>query len=52
MSKGFLGSLICSSRLIECSIAFQPLTMTDIVFGIFSVEKDFDILNHLVLAAK
>ena len=26
--------------------------MTDIVFGIFNVEKDFDILTHLVLAAK
>ena len=26
--------------------------MTDIVFAIFYMENDFDILNHLVLAAK
>ena len=38
--------------LIECSISLQPLTLTDTVFGIFNVEKDFDILNHLVLVAK
>ena len=42
----------CCSWLIECSISLQPLTLTDIVFGIFNVVNDFDILNHLVLAAK
>ena len=48
----FFWEAFCS-WLIECSIAFQPLTMTDIIFsGIFNVEKDFDILNHLVFAAK
>ena len=47
----FFWEAFCS-WLIECSIALQPLTLTDIVFGIFNVEKDFDILNHLVLAAK
>jgi len=47
----FFSEAFCS-WLIECSIAFQTLTMTDIVFGIFNVEKDFDILYHLVLGAK
>jgi len=47
----FFWEAFCS-WLIECSISLQPLTLTDIVFGIFNVEKDFDILNHLVLAAK
>ena len=47
----FFWEAFCS-WLIECSISFQPLTLRDIVFGIFNVEKDFNILNHLVLAAK
>ena len=46
----FFWEAFCS-WLIECSIALQPLTHY-IVFGIFNVEKDFDILNHVVLAAK
>ena len=47
----FFWEAFCS-LLIECSIAFQSSTMMDIVFWIFNVEKDFDILNHLALAAK
>jgi len=47
----FFWEAFCS-WLIECSISLQPLTLTDIVFGIFNVEKDFDILIHLVLVAK
>ena len=42
----FFWEAFCS-WLIECSISLQPLTLTDIVFGIFNVEKDFNILNHL-----
>ena len=41
-----------SSWLSNCKIKIQPFTIIDILFGVFNIGDDFNILNHLILTAK
>ena len=38
--------------LRECNFKHPSFTLTDIFFGVFNVEEDFIILNHVILIAK
>ena len=40
------------SWLGKYKIKLQPFTIMDILFGVFKMGGDFDILNHVMLAAK
>lgn len=38
--------------LIECNINLEPLSVVNVLFGIFNAGENFVILNHLILVAK
>ena len=40
------------SWLMECNINLEPLSVFNVLFGIFNVGEDFVIVNHLILVAK
>ena len=35
-----------------CKIELEPLTIVDVLFGIFNAGEDLILVNHLILAAK
>ena len=41
-----------ASVLVECTINSHPFTIIEIFFGVFDVEEDWIMLNHLILMAK
>ena len=40
------------SWLMECYINLEPLSIFNVLFGIFNSGEDFVIVNHLILVAK
>ena len=43
---------VLCSWLDKYKIKLQPFTIMDILFGVFKMGDDFNILNHVILAAK
>ena len=40
------------SWLMECNINLEPLSVVNVLFGIFNAGENFVIVNHLILVAK
>ena len=40
------------SWLMECNINLEPLSVVNVLFGIFNTGEDFVIVNHLILVAQ
>ena len=40
------------SWLMECNINLEPLSVVNVLFGIFIADEDFVIVNYLILVAK